>query len=167
MVVTDYDLNKDKWHIIISFVVSLALCLCFTAIKMPSFMQWFRPEWMFLFIAYWAISENNLLGLSGTFFIGIITDLLLGTVLGMHALIYCILFFVINKVRKVYFNLPMWQQLLFISGICLVAILCQCFILYISNIHVSIPGSLCSWLCTIVLWPFIYRLLTKPKSVSF
>ena len=63
---------------------------------------WLQPEWVLLLTFYWLIYEPGYFGIVSCFIIGLIADLVYGTLLGKHVLIYLVLgFFIINFHRRI------------------------------------------------------------------
>ena len=61
---------------------------------------YFSPDWIFLIIIYWIIAVPNMYGLFVIWLIGIITDVAVGSTLGMNALTYVFLSYVVKKLYK-------------------------------------------------------------------
>ena len=53
----------------------------------PSGFQSFKPAWIVLVFAYWALSIPHKVNIGWAFIIGIIWDMVLGSTLGVHALV--------------------------------------------------------------------------------
>ena len=57
----------------------------------------FSPDWIQLVLIYWLLAVPSVIGLIGSWVIGIIADVTLGTTLGMHALTYVGISFIIMQ----------------------------------------------------------------------
>lgn len=71
--------------------LSFFLCLVAAIFPLPIILNAFRPEWMILVIFYWIIALPHRVNIGHAFVLGILLDLLLGSVLGMHALLFSLL----------------------------------------------------------------------------
>lgn len=71
--------------------LSFFLCLVAAIFPLPIILNAFRPEWMILVIFYWIIALPHRVNIGHAFVLGILLDLLLGSVLGMHALLLSLL----------------------------------------------------------------------------
>lgn len=74
---------------------------------LPIFLNAFRPDWMVLVIFYWVLAVPHRVSVIHTFILGILLDLLLGSILGTHALLFPLLayFVSVNFQRIRYFTL--------------------------------------------------------------
>lgn len=63
---------------------------------------WLQPEWVLLLIFYWLIYQPQYFSIGSCFMVGLIADLVYGTLLGKHVLIYLVTgFFIINFHRRI------------------------------------------------------------------
>jgi len=60
-------------------------------VPLPLIFNAFRPDWMILVIFYWVLALPHRVGIVHAFILGVLQDLLLGSTLGMHALVFPIL----------------------------------------------------------------------------
>ena len=67
------------------------ICLVAAIFPLPVAFNAFRPEWLVLVIFYWIIAVPHRVNIGHTLILGIILDLLLGSTLGMHALLFSLL----------------------------------------------------------------------------
>ena len=58
------------------------------------------PDWMLLIILYWMIAVPSMYNLYTVWLIGIIADVTVGSILGMNALVYIFLSFIVKKLHK-------------------------------------------------------------------
>ena len=74
---------------------------------LPIFLNAFRPDWMVLIIFYWVLALPHRISVVHGFVLGLLLDLLLGSTLGMHALLFSLLayFVTIGYQRIRYFSL--------------------------------------------------------------
>jgi len=74
---------------------------------LPIVLNAFRPDWMVLIIFYWVLALPHRVSIIHAFILGIILDLLLGSTLGTHALLFSLLAYVVSSVyqRIRYFTL--------------------------------------------------------------
>ena len=79
----------------------------FAIIPLPIILNAFRPDWMILIIFYWVLALPHRVSIVHAFILGLVLDLLLGSILGIHGLLFSILAYVIsiNYQRFRYFTL--------------------------------------------------------------
>ncbi len=101
----------------LTFFVGL-LCAIF---PLPMFFNGFRPEWMILLIAYWVLALPLRIGIVHAFFLGLILDILLGSMLGMHALLFALFaYFICMHYQRIrYFSLVQTTLLVGLSVLCI------------------------------------------------
>jgi rod shape-determining protein MreD len=74
------------------FIIWATFIVAWVLAVMPlpiSWMPW-RPEWLSVFLIYWVIALPHRMGLVSAWFLGLLVDAGLGQVLGLHALLYCV-----------------------------------------------------------------------------
>jgi len=75
-----------------TFFIGL-MCAIF---PLPIILNAFRPDWMILVIFYWVLALPHRVSIVHAFILGLLQDLLLGSTLGMHALIFSILAYAVS-----------------------------------------------------------------------
>lgn len=83
------------------------LGLIFAIYPLPIYLNAFRPDWMVLIIFYWVLALPHRVSVVHGFVLGFLLDILLGSTLGMHALLFSLLayFVSIGYQRIRYFTL--------------------------------------------------------------
>ena len=69
----------------IIILFSLLLVLIASIIPLPLNIDIFRPDWVLIVLIYWAIALPNRVNVVTAWLMGFLLDVLLGTVLGVHA----------------------------------------------------------------------------------
>lgn len=100
-----------------AFPLSVFLALWFGLLPMPTWAAGFKPWWLALVMIYWSLESPRYGSLGRLFVIGLLADLLFGTLLGEQALRLCILGFLILRFRARLRFFPMWQQSLAVLGL--------------------------------------------------
>ena len=139
----------------LSVIVALLLGL----LPLPEVLQPLRPYWLALIVAYWVIEAPDSAGLGFAVGIGLVADLMFGTLLGEQALRLLIMAFILQRFRARLRFFPMSQQALAIGGLLLNDRIVT------AAIHVAIgeptlPASF--WLAPasgLLLWPLVYLVL--------
>ena len=73
---------EGGWIILLSFLIAFVLAVY----PMPQALQWARPEWVTLVLIYWIIALPQRIGIVASFSVGLMLDLLEGSLLGQNAL---------------------------------------------------------------------------------
>ena len=99
----------------LSIIVALLLGL----LPLPDTLQPLRPYWLALVVAYWVIEAPDSAGLGFAVIVGLVADLMFGTLLGEQALRLLIMAFILQRFRARLRFFPMSQQALAIGGLLL------------------------------------------------
>jgi len=147
--------SRANWVI----YVSLLLALMLSALPLPEGLQWWRPEWVPLVLLYWIVALPTRVGLGTAWVLGILLDVLEGSLLGLNALALTVVAYVMLLVYQRVRMFGWLQQWLFVFA--LVA-------LYQLIVH-WVKGSfgvssmslmfLMPALVSAVLWPALFMLL--------
>lgn len=139
--------------------LSLALALLLSVATLPKFMEVGRPLWLALFLTYWVLALPHRVGMTTAWCIGLLADVLNGTLLGQNALILTLITFLVLTLHQRLRMFPMWQQsmvLLVVFG------LAQLVQLWLNALTGSRPPTLSFVLPALVsalLWPWICTIL--------
>jgi rod shape-determining protein MreD len=71
-------------------IVTLLLAAWLSLLPWPDRLSLFRPEWLTLVLIYWVIALPYRVGVFWGFFTGLFQDVLVGAVLGQHALAFAL-----------------------------------------------------------------------------
>ena len=147
--------SRSPWVKPLSLLVALLLML----LPMPALLQPLRPYWLALALAYWVMEDPDRAGMGFAFLIGLLADLVVGSLLGEHALRLVVMTFILQRFRARLRFFPIWQQSLAIGGLLLNdRILTAALHLALG---VPTPPSL-SWLAPLVgmlLWVPLFAIL--------
>jgi len=136
-------------------VASICVALLLMIVPLSNTLIWYRPVFPLMIIAYWAMFAPDYVSLGTAWFIGICCDVLMGTILGEHALALAIVIYV---VLRAYMQLRMYsilQQSLFIgllTGIYQVVLFCT------EGFLGNLPNNLAFWspiFTTVFCWPLL------------
>lgn len=145
---------KQIMMIVLSFLVGMVL----EVIPLPHWAVWARPEWVFIILIFWVVSRPQYVGIAVAFFVGILIDLLTGTLLGQHALAFTFVMYLIIAFYPQLKLFPLWQQLGIIFMLTLLQLALQCWVLEIIG---TLPRNWGYWmpaLTSTVIWPWFYLL---------
>ena len=106
---------RSPWIMPLSLLVALLL----TLLPMPPALQPLRPYWLALVLAYWVMEDPDRVGLGLAFVIGVVADLVVGTLLGEQALRLVVITFILQRFRARLRFFPMSQQALAIGALLL------------------------------------------------
>lgn len=147
--------RQGGWIIAVTFVFALML----TMLPFPLWLQSFRPEWMAMALIYWCIALPDRMGVVIGWFIGLITDVASGSLMGQNGLTFALLAFLSIKLHQRMRLFPLWQQAM--SVMILIALF-QMITLWIRGSIGQSPPSWAYWfpsLTSMLTWPLVYIML--------
>lgn len=151
-------LNNYIGFLRILFTLVLAMCLRIA----PLSGDWalLNPDWVLLALIYWSLNLPERVGIFHAWIFGLLTDVLLGRLLGQYALAYALIIYICLKLHKRLRQFPFLQQGLFIF-FCL--LLSQLLLFFIKNLQHPAQLQASFWLPVItgtLAWPLVYGLLS-------
>ena len=146
---------------------SLLIALLFNLLPLQDIILLFRPDFVAITLLYWSINQPQRIGMSIAFTIGLIMDVADSSILGQHALAYCLitffgmilhrrlrLFNVFQQAPQVFWMLLFAQFTVFLTGMLGGT--------YLPNWYYFFPSATGA-----LFWPVISFFLSisqKPKS---
>ena len=150
---------RGRWVIAVSFVAALML----TAVPMPDWAAMWRPAWVALVLIYWCMALPARTGVLAGWTVGLLLDVMSGTLLGQHALALAVIAFIAHKVHRRVRVLPVWQQGLTVFALVFVF---QALVLWIDGIKgmpVTLGAYLAAPLTSMLLWPWVFVVLRDTR----
>lgn len=150
-------LPVSRPFMVASLVVALALDL------LPLGRVAWTPDWLMVLLAFWGMHQPRHVGMGVAFVLGLAIDVDHSTLLGQHALVYCLLVYGVQalQARLLWFG-PLWQALQLLplfAGAHLLELL-----LRLASADVA-PGweALLAPLLEALVWPLASGLLLAPQ----
>ena len=149
--------KKSNGTIIIGLSFLIALML--TAMPLPQWATMWRPMWVALVLLYWTMALPTRVGIGAGWTLGLIIDVLQGTILGLNALGYALLTYIMLKSYQKIRVFSLVQQSLVIAALLLVyLVLC----LWIQSLTTVPDINSMYWvpaLTSMLLWPWLFIVL--------
>lgn len=140
-------------------LLSFALAFMLTLLPLPDWAQSYRPQWYTLVLIYWTMATPQRVGVGVGWSVGIIADVVTGTLLGQHALALSLIAFITHKMHQRIRLFPVWQQALTVLILLLIEKLLALWVM--GAISQPVP-SLTFWappLVGMLLWPWVFIVL--------
>jgi len=144
--------HQGGWIIITSFIIAILL----TMLPLPEWAQTSRPEWVTLVLIYWCMALPARVSIGWGWIAGLMLDVTLGNLLGLHALTMAIVAFLTIKLYQRIRVYPPGQQAL---AILVLVAMSQLLILWILGIIGTTPDSWTYWLPSLssaIIWPWLF-----------
>ena len=147
------------------FLTILAAIL-FSLIPLPEVLLLFKPYWVALVVIYWSLETKGIINLGLAFLIGLVLDIVSGSLMGLHALSLVIMVFLVQHFRSRLRFFPPWQQALSVFGL---LVNDRIILIWIT---VLLGEPLPTWqywlppLIGMALWPWLFLLLDRVRAMS-
>ena len=141
--------------LLLSGVLSFALMM----MPMPEWFVWLRPNWVLLVMIFWGLALPQRVGVMAAWVVGILVDLCLGSLLGLHAFCFVSIQYLVVKFR------PQLQHYSFVQlwlAVLLALYLNQLMMFSIQGFAHHLPVRYSYWLQPLVgalFWPWLEMVL--------
>jgi rod shape-determining protein MreD len=153
--------RRDRYSIIL---LSLGLAAFLSIVPLPHWLQVAWPYWMALTLIYWCLETQDRITLGLGFMVGIVLDLLTGSLLGLHALSLVIVIYLVNRFRARLRFFPPWQQALSVFAILMND---RIILLWVISLRGDPLPALDFWLPPLVgtlAWPWLFVALDRLRG---
>ena len=152
-------MTKNNSLLLLTKITMIALIV--GAISLPSILEMTSPFWMLIFFIYWIIYTDTKALYLFALILGLLTDILQGSILGQNALALLISSAFIFNVKKSFYvsNLTTQQVYVFLASLF--------YLIALILTHLAIQGFDFSWLILLspftgaIIWPLVRLFLAK------
>lgn len=147
--------SHNYWIILLTMFVALLL----TAMPLPEWITNWRPAWVAMVVIYWCMALPQRVSIWTAFILGVLMDVLQGSLLGQHAIGLTIVAFVTVKLHLQIRQHPLYQQSIFVG---LLVTFYLCLVVWVNGIIGRPPHSwsfLMPVLTSMLLWPWLFVIL--------
>ncbi|OGT97538.1 MAG: rod shape-determining protein MreD [Gammaproteobacteria bacterium RIFOXYB2_FULL_38_6] len=144
---------------IIKIILMIVIGMVLTILPLPAMVVWFRPSWMLMILVFYLLMFPTEINLGIFWIVGLLMDLLTGTLLGLHAFLYTVIGYLMIRFLS---RLPMfslWQQSFLWVFISFIYFFIQYLMLGMIG---QLPHTWEYWmpiLFNAVLWPWLFLFL--------
>ncbi|QBG36612.1 rod shape-determining protein MreD [Litorilituus sediminis] len=147
----------------IIIVFTLLIALMASIMPMPLSVDAFRPDWVLIVLVYWCLALPNKINIITAWFMGFILDVLLGSVLGVHAAAMALsVYIVVVNFQKIR-NFSVWQQALIIGVLAALYHLLVFWLQRFLTDAVFLTSYLYPVITSVILWPWVFLLLRRVR----
>lgn len=138
------------------FAITLMLAALLAISPLPDWAQAARPAWVLMVVIYWSLACPQWFGLVSAWGVGLVMDVLLGTMLGQHALGFAIVATITGRYHLILRNLALLQQALIVGGLVVSEILVVASANLAVGLDSGLPVGLAPAATTALLWPWVF-----------
>ncbi|MCH2455435.1 MAG: rod shape-determining protein MreD [Idiomarina sp.] len=148
---------------IVTLLVTYVIALTLMVMPMPATFDVFRPDWVTLVMLYWIIALPHRVSIGTALILGVLSDVLLGSIVGVHALGMVVVAYLAARNFQRIRNFALIQQAVVIA----VLILLKRFIVFEANVFLHDAEFTLSYfwpvLTSAVFWLWVFPLLRKVR----
>jgi len=126
-------------------------------------LAYWRPEWITLVLIYWVIALPKTVGMKSAWILGLLTDVLLGGLLGQHAFVFMLVVYISSSLYQRLRMMASWQQSLFVFAI---IFLSQSLFFWMGQVTGTVQWTNLYFLPSVIsalLWPWIFIILRSVR----
>ena len=153
------------WVIPLTFFVAMVLSVVSLPAYLPSQVGYLRPEWVALVLMYWVIALPHRVGIVVAWCVGLMVDVLLGDLLGQHAIAFMIMAYIGQNLYQRLRMFTVWQQSLIIFAIVGLNQLINFWIESIAGVAEWSMWTLLPSVVSALLWPWVFLILRYLRRV--
>ncbi|WP_369602580.1 rod shape-determining protein MreD [Hahella sp. SMD15-11] len=135
--------------------VSLLAAWVLAWVPLPGLWAFGRPDLVALIILYWAYRHPDRIGVLAAWGMGLVTDLMLGTHLGTHAMAYAIMTYFLLNVQHRFRLYGMLQQSLVVFLLTGIAIMVRHWINQLTGVPARDLMFMLGAFGSALFWPFV------------
>lgn len=100
-----------RWVVWLTFLVGIV----FQIMPLPDMVAAWRPDWLLMVMIYWAMALPHRYSILTAWVLGVLLDIMLGAQLGIRALAFSLVIYLVALHYQRLRNFPRWQQTLVIA----------------------------------------------------
>lgn len=133
-------------------------------VPLPGWMATYRPEWVAMTLLYWTLALPGNINIGHAWVLGIVMDILTGSLLGQHALGLIVISLITVHLHQQIRNFQLWEQSLVMT---LIIMVYMGLMLWIEGIQGRSPNSWLYWapaISNLILWPWhfiVFRIIRR------
>lgn len=155
---------NDSRHVTRLIFIGLLIAIALMLIPLPSTLAYWRPDFATLVLMYWWLAHPERVGVFYGFAIGILMDVMYGSLFGQYAIGNIFIAWVFMKNYQRMRVLPTWQQALSIFGLLLIKYF---IVFWIDKLRGNNDNSfwmyLAPCLTSALIWPYLFNLLRQAR----
>lgn len=141
--------------------VSLCLAFVLSIVYLPSQIQFWRPDWTALVVLFWVFLAPHKIGIFFAWTVGIMQDVLEGAVLGMNALAFAVMAYLLVSMYQRFKLFPLIQQSFMIFMLIGIDLMICHLIKSVTGVSASGFVYLYPAITSAAIWPFFYLFMSN------
>lgn len=153
--------NRESRSLITLTIIAAVLI---SLLPMPELLSPLKPYWVALVIIYWSLETRVMISLGMAFLLGLVLDVVSGSLMGMHALSLVIMVFLVQRFRPRLRFFPPWQLALSVLGL---LVNDRIILIWITALLGEPIPTWQYWLPPLIgmaIWPWLFLLLDSLRA---
>ena len=154
-------LRESRSLVALTIIAAILLAL----LPLPEVLRELKPYWVALVVIYWTMETRNMLNMGIAFLIGLLLDVLSGSLMGLHALSLVVMVFLVKRFRSRLRFFPPWQQAL---GVLALLVNDRIILIWITALLGEEIPTWKYWLSPLigmVIWPWLFLFLDRIRAL--
>ena len=155
---------QTKTHATWVIVLSLFIAYLLAIVPFPAWAMNYRPEWIPMVLIYWVMALPYRVGIGWAFVVGLLLDILEGSILGLNAMALVVIAYV---TLSLHLRLRMFSSVqqagLVLALVGLNLMICHWLQIVTGQTVASNMMYLMAALTSAVIWPSIFQLLRQTR----
>lgn len=139
--------------------VTLLIGFVLQIFPLPLWLIWYRPAWVLLILMFWLIALPSRVGVLVALVVGLLLDLLQGTLLGQHALVFTVIAYYLLHFHSQIGGFRVWEQLLLVAVTTAFYVGVQIWVMALAGMPHEVWRYSGIVVITILFWPWVRFLL--------
>ena len=141
--------------------LTLLVTLILAIMPLPLIVKPYRPDWTLMVLIYWTLALPHKVNVGVAWICGFLLDVLLGTVLGVHAMSCAIVVYFAGDNYQMIRNFSVWQQSLIVGMLLALHHLLVYWLSHFLTETYFVPEYLYPVLTGAVAWPWLFLILRR------
>jgi len=137
-------------------IISFAVAMLMNVMPLPESINLFKPDWVALVLVYWVMAMPDRIGVLVGWVVGLLVDVLYGTLFGIHAMSFALVAYLIQMIFHRLRLFPRWKQSINIAVVIGIHMLLG---LILRGFVQPVASNYVYWLPllgTMLFWPWVF-----------
>ena len=154
-------MNATRGHSGYLIALTLLVTLILAIMPLPLVVKAYRPDWTLMVLIYWTLALPHRVNVGVGWICGFLLDVLLGTVLGIHAMSCAIVVYVATSNYQKIRNFSVWQQSLVVGMLLALHHLLVYWLSHFLSDTYFLPEYLSPVIPGVIVWPWLFLILRR------
>lgn len=140
-------------------LASFAVAIVMNVLPVPAWAEPFVPDWVALALIYWCMAVPHRVSVGVGWTLGLILDVLYGSLLGQHALAKSVVAYITVRLHPQLRMFPRGQQA---ASVLVLLVINQLLVVWIRGATDQAPATIAYWmpsLAGMLAWPWLFIVL--------